>query len=257
MADEIKTEPMLPVPVTVIGGTGNGAIVQGTTGITPSGVPNVVIQVVSPLVAVFVRFMYAFLTTLSGAITANIFLHYGDLKTQVIIAAAGAAAGSVKDFATIFSGLEKKFPLASGSVGILLAASLLLPGCSANGPIRVIQYTHGSLAVAQDLEAQLCWGVADITKAPADHTHCTAPLAAVAKLTDARHQAIQRQFVVAFTLDTAATELVKAGGKPDLSLLLNAVAILQSLVLELDLNDRTAAQLSAQVTGARLKLGGQ
>ncbi len=83
-----------PVVVTMVGtGDGGGSpLTSGTQAKTPDHQPDLVVNVVTPALAIAVRFVNLFLTTIV------------------------ATMGLLKDLVTIFSGLERKFPLASGSV---------------------------------------------------------------------------------------------------------------------------------------------
>lgn len=116
-------EPMGPLQVTVIG-TGDGKMIDtGTVGKTPSGEPNLIVTVVSPIVAILVRFVNAYLTMLVALVGAG-------MTTDVIpatdfinlvsacakLSLAGAGLGALKDVVTIVGKLEHKFPLATGSV---------------------------------------------------------------------------------------------------------------------------------------------
>jgi len=126
MPDLKMTEPesMTPVKVTVIG-TGDG-LSAGTLAKTPASQPNVLIEVVSPLVAIVVRFINLFLTILVGLVAAGMtpagsatlgagdFLHL--LQTCAWLALPGAGLGALKDAVTIFGKLEQRFPLSTGSV---------------------------------------------------------------------------------------------------------------------------------------------
>jgi hypothetical protein len=131
-AEKIEPLPIEPVRVAIIGGTGSGStgtgdgapIPSGTVLKTPDHQPNVVVQVVTPIVAVAVRagntFCVSVVATLTaGGLTGSVLPHAdmaGLLRSAVILAASIAGVGALKDIATIFSGLEKRFPLASGSV---------------------------------------------------------------------------------------------------------------------------------------------
>jgi hypothetical protein len=129
MTDPVKTSapaPIPPVTVTVIGDASSGGapIPSGTVLVTPDHQPNVVYRVITPLVAILVRFVNTFCVSLAGSLsagglTANIMPHAdftGLVKSAVILAACIAGVGLVKDSATVFSGLEKQFPIATGSV---------------------------------------------------------------------------------------------------------------------------------------------
>lgn len=122
---ENKTQPIEPITVAVIGGTGDGTpLTSGTTGTTPDHQPNLVVQVVTPIAAITVRALNTFCITVVGLLTAGAMSHElipaGDF-IMTLRACAGLSLGVVivgiiKDCATIFSGLEKKFPLGTGSV---------------------------------------------------------------------------------------------------------------------------------------------
>ena len=118
MTDDPKTQPTPPVQVAVIGtsGTGDGGLI-GVTAVTPDLLPNLsVTKVVAPLMAILVRAGNTFFAALSGTVTANAFMHYGDFRMQVIIALTATGVGVVKDCATIFGKLEGKYPLLTGSI---------------------------------------------------------------------------------------------------------------------------------------------
>jgi len=117
------------VPVAIIGtqATQPGAapIETGTRGITPDHQPNLIVQVVTPIVALVVRFVNMYLTTFLGlltlaGVTGDKVLPVTDLESAVRIAAWGAlvtaAFGLVKNLVTIFGKLEGKFPLLTGSI---------------------------------------------------------------------------------------------------------------------------------------------
>lgn len=114
---------MGPLQVTVIG-TGDGKMIDsGTVATTPKNQPNMIVTVVSPLVAIGVRFVNAFLTILSGLIAAEMVTNvipYDNFGTLVIACAklsiSGAGVGLIKDLVTVFGRLEHKFPLLTGSV---------------------------------------------------------------------------------------------------------------------------------------------
>lgn len=119
--DKIVTEVMPPVSVTVIG-TGDG-LVKGAKAVTPPDQPNIVLNVVQPLVAVAVRFGHNYVTALVALVTAGMTsnaIPYTDFTHLVVkcagLAFGGAAVMVLKDIVTIFGRLEEKYPLASGSV---------------------------------------------------------------------------------------------------------------------------------------------
>lgn len=124
---DIKTtesRPVEPVVVAVIG-TGDGAkLATGEVAITQGQhLPNVIINVVSPIGAVLIRFANTFLTTLLGlilgALASNI-IPASDFLHLIIkcagLSIAGAGVGLIKDCITILGKLEQKFPLLTGSV---------------------------------------------------------------------------------------------------------------------------------------------
>lgn len=119
--------PIQPMVVTVVGsgtGTGDGApLLNGQIVPTPDHQPNLVVQVVTPLVAILIRFGNAYLTTLvglmlggpaTGLITASDLWHL--LLKCASLSLAGPVISLIKDIVTILTGLEKKFPLATGNV---------------------------------------------------------------------------------------------------------------------------------------------
>lgn len=121
---KVATEPILPVAVTIIG-TGDGASpsLAGTIAVTPGQQPNVLINIVTPLMALGVRFANVFLTGLLGILTgamatnviqASDFLHL--VYKCAGLAIAGAGMGLIKDLVTIFGKLEQKNPLLTGSI---------------------------------------------------------------------------------------------------------------------------------------------
>ena len=110
-----------PVAVSVIGVSDSKT---PTVVVTPDHEPNYIVTFISPIVAIFVRFGYEFCISLAGSmaaggITTSVLPHtdfISLLKPAVFLAACIAGIGLLKNLATVFSGLEKKFPLASGSV---------------------------------------------------------------------------------------------------------------------------------------------
>lgn len=117
-----------PVTVAIVGtGSGGANIPNNTRATTPSNAtPDLLIQVVSPLLAIGIRFANTFFTTLVGLIVAAMtpaggaLLYTGDFFHLVItcssLAVPGAALGLIKDLVTIFGKLEGKYPLLTGSV---------------------------------------------------------------------------------------------------------------------------------------------
>jgi hypothetical protein len=109
------------VTLTVIG-TGDG-LVNCTTAKTPPDQPNIIIRVVTPLMAIGIRFANAYLTALVGLVTVSVTttaLPAPDFIHKVILcgslAFAGPAIALIKDLITVFGRLEGKYPLLSGGV---------------------------------------------------------------------------------------------------------------------------------------------
>lgn len=117
------------VKVVAVGGAGTG-LFPGTSveGVTPSGTPNIAMQVVGPAVAIFVRFLHLFFVTAGGILTAAgvdkvsgleaiPFSSFQDLLWKAaFIGACTALVGAVKDAGTLFGKLEQKFPFLTGNV---------------------------------------------------------------------------------------------------------------------------------------------
>lgn len=128
MEDETKVVPqaIAPVVVTMVGtGTGDGGapIPSGTVAKTPDHQPNLVVQVVTPLAAVLIRFANSYLTTLTGLVTVGLttdVLPAVDFAHLVVrcagLSLAGPVVGLIKDVITLLSNLEKKYPLLTGNV---------------------------------------------------------------------------------------------------------------------------------------------
>jgi|SRR6185436_20304763 len=115
------TEVMPPVPITVIGNS--DGLVTGTKATTPPDQPNLVVNVVQPVVALVVRFVNVYVGNVVGllavgmtsdALAAPDFLQL--LLKCASLGVAGAVVLSLKDIVTVFGRLEQRFPLASGSV---------------------------------------------------------------------------------------------------------------------------------------------
>lgn len=89
-------------------------------------------------------------------------------------------------------------------------------GCAARSVTpQIIAASHDSLVTAQNLEAQLCWGVSDATAHVEERWHCTSPQAAALQLTDARHQAINAKLGQAIRIHYAATAAARTGAAID------------------------------------------
>ena len=133
MADETvekTTEPAtlhpISVPVISTGPVGGGPtpLATGMMATTPSlNQPNIRLVVITPMVAILVRFANSYFATLVGLVGAGLvsdaipaadFLHLVMRCAQLSVA--GAGFGLLKDCVTIFARLETKFPLITGSV---------------------------------------------------------------------------------------------------------------------------------------------
>jgi len=128
--DPVKTTTELiePVKVTVIGGTGTGdgnmKALNGQIATTEGhATPNVLVKVVSPLLALAIRFVNVFLPTMITLVSAGMVtdkIHASDffslVRTCAELSVAGASLDLLKNIVTIFAGLEKKWPLLTGSV---------------------------------------------------------------------------------------------------------------------------------------------
>lgn len=126
MADETKTvtEPVQPVAVTIIGTSDNAPSMAGVTAVTPGQqTPNVLINIVNPIVAIVVRFVNVYIGMVVGllgtAMTSNAISapDFGHLLLKCAgLAIGGAVVLSLKDVVTVFGRLEQKYPLATGSI---------------------------------------------------------------------------------------------------------------------------------------------
>jgi hypothetical protein len=125
--DKAVPATIAPVQVAIIGtGTGDGGgtpITSGTVAMTPDHMPNLAVRVITPVVAIAVRFLNVYIGTVVGllvpAMTSNVipapdFYHL--LMKCAGLAVGGAVVLSLKDIVTIFARLEQKFPLLTGSV---------------------------------------------------------------------------------------------------------------------------------------------
>lgn len=129
----VESDPTIkPVKVVVIGtgdgkGDGKGApLTSDTVAMTPDHQPNLVVKVIGPALALFVRFINLFLTSFVGLVVAGMtpaggkVLYTSDFMHLVVLCASlalpGAALGFFKDLVTVFGRLEGKYPLATGNV---------------------------------------------------------------------------------------------------------------------------------------------
>ena len=123
--DTVHT-PQAPMVVALVGGPRDAdgpTLPSGTVLITPGRQPNLVVQAVTPLAAVLVRFLNAYLTMVVGLVTAGLTTHaipahdfLSLLTTCAGLSLAGPALGALKDVITILTNLEKKYPVWTGNV---------------------------------------------------------------------------------------------------------------------------------------------
>jgi hypothetical protein len=124
-----ESAPVPPVQTTVVGiGTASPQFLPtGTVATTPGAAqPNIIINVVGPLIALTSRFLNLFGVTFLGLITAAYspaggkLLYTGDFFHMVVTCAnlslPVATLGLVKNLVTIFAQLEQKYPLLTGKV---------------------------------------------------------------------------------------------------------------------------------------------
>lgn len=126
MPDEKSTEsrPVEPVAVTVVGTGDTSRLPTGITATTPGPhQPDLVVNVVGPALAISIRFVNTFLTSLLGILTGAMATEmipaddFGQLLLKCAgLSVAGAVVGLLKDCITISTRLEQSHPLASGSV---------------------------------------------------------------------------------------------------------------------------------------------
>jgi len=131
VSNHIKTtesSALPPVSVTLVRSStisgGPTPIETGLTATTPgTNQPNLLVTVISPLVAVSIRFANTYLTILVGLVSAGLVsdvIPHADFLSLVATCAslsvAGAGVGLLKDCVTIFSRLETRYPLLSGNV---------------------------------------------------------------------------------------------------------------------------------------------
>lgn len=109
-------------------------------------------------------------------------------------------------------------PTVPRNLGVVLLIAALgggivaAPACAnKQTAVQTVQVSHDSLALAQDLEARLCWNVASVFEGPENKSHCTGPLAGKVGLTDTLHQRINGKLAQAFTIHHSVTAQQAAG----------------------------------------------
>jgi hypothetical protein len=101
-------------------------IPHGMIAITPPGIPNLIITVISPVIALLVRFAFTFGTQFVGLLTAAMtpdggrLLNTGDFLHLLVTCASLSLPGAILDLAknavTLTKKLEGKYPLLTGSI---------------------------------------------------------------------------------------------------------------------------------------------
>ncbi len=118
------TVALPPVAVTVIGTKGDAIPADGTiaTVASPSA-PNVQIRTITPFIAVLIRFCNNFSLGMAGSLGAVWGTGYipftgavDGFRKAFVMTLIVVIPVMLKDVATAFSGLEKKYPLATGSI---------------------------------------------------------------------------------------------------------------------------------------------
>ena len=122
-----ESQPLAPIAVTVVG-TGSGKALDmpgvGLVATTPAEhQPNVLVNVISPVVALSIRFANMYLTILVGLVAAGMTsdaIPYTDFASLVWkcagLSVAGAGLDLGKNLITIFGRLESRYPLLTGNV---------------------------------------------------------------------------------------------------------------------------------------------
>jgi len=117
-----------PVTISIVGtgdamGGGVAPTPSGTIVTTPGTQPNLLINVITPAIAVLVRAISLFLTTFIGLLTAagvGVDGFHGDVQTVlghcITASLIVAGMGTLKNLVTIFGRLEGKYPIATGSI---------------------------------------------------------------------------------------------------------------------------------------------
>lgn len=126
MTESTKLEPV-KIAMVGIGETSERHLPDGTVAVTPDpNQPNIITNVVAPIVAIGIRFANLFGTVFVGLVVAAFtpaggkLLYTSDiwpmLATCASLAFPAALLGLFKDIVTIFGRLETKYPLLTGKV---------------------------------------------------------------------------------------------------------------------------------------------
>lgn len=126
-----QTMVLQPTVATVIGSLGDNVPTTGTVAISPGAhQPNVIMNIVTPTMAITVRFLRMFLTSVMGFLTLSMVptggsqvmtaIHALDFYHLVLTAVGVSLAPAVLDLGrnlvTVLGRLEQKYPLATGSI---------------------------------------------------------------------------------------------------------------------------------------------
>jgi len=122
-------------------------------------------------------------------------------------------------------------------------AWLFLFGCVHTTPLQVAQTGKAALDLAQETEAELCWGVADVYHGPADRTTCTTSTAAAVGLTSAKHQQFNAKLHQAYDLERTSAALLAAGQTADWT---SFNAVLSDIIVLLQTLQQTPTVLQLQ-----------
>lgn len=137
---------------------------------------------------------------------------------------------------------------------LIVSLVFTLIGCATKTtPVQVAVVSHDALATAQDLEANLCFGVPDAYAALAlpAHDHCTNPVAAQVGLTDAKHRQINQGLAEAFQFYRTATSVAQATGTADFSSMNAALQSVLTLLATLQQTNPTVTSLVTAVKSAK------
>lgn len=118
----MATQDVVTVSIVGTGTTEGGGVAP-----TPSGTiakvpdptqPDLRINVVTPTIAIAVRFVHLFLITLVGLMGSEQIgvIDVGGLREQALVALSAAGVGFLKDLVTVFGRLEGRYPLVTGSI---------------------------------------------------------------------------------------------------------------------------------------------
>lgn len=112
-----------PVTISIVGtGTGDGGGVaptpSGTVATVEGTQPNLIINVITPVMAILVRFAKTFLVTFVGMLGADgiNLVDVGGLGPMVLVSLSASVVDLGKNLITVFGRLEGKFPISTGSI---------------------------------------------------------------------------------------------------------------------------------------------